>query len=80
MMTTTVDAEGRVTIPAPLRSKYGFTSGTPVVWIERDGELILRPMMPMRDLHGSLRTESGEPSLTALLLTERQRDRDREEA
>lgn len=78
-MTTTVNTKGQVTIPEPLRVKYGFSPGTKVTWIERDGELIPRPVKPFRALHGYLRVEAGEPSLTATLLAERQSEREHEE-
>ena len=78
-MTTTVNTKGQVTIPEPLRSKYGFPPGTKVVWIERDGELIPRPVKPLRELFGSLRAMPGQPTLTAALLRERRAERDRED-
>lgn len=79
-MTTTVNTKGQVTIPEPLRRKYGFPPGTKVVWIERDGELIPRPVMAVRDLRGYLRPKPGERSLTAALLEERRAEREREDA
>ncbi len=79
-MTTTVNTKGQVTIPEPLRSKYGFPPGTKVVWIERDGELIPRPVLPLRRLNGYLRPEPGQQSLTAALLDERKSEREREDS
>lgn len=78
-MTTTVNTKGQVTIPEPLRRKYGFAPGTKVAWIERDGELIPRPVMTVRAMYGYLRTEPGQPSLTAILLEERRAERERED-
>ena len=77
-MTTTVNTKGQVTIPEPLRTKYGFAPGTKVTWIERDGELIPRPVRPLRTLYGYLRPQPGMESLTAVLLDERRSERDRE--
>ncbi|MGI8824820.1 MAG: AbrB/MazE/SpoVT family DNA-binding domain-containing protein [Chloroflexota bacterium] len=74
-----MNTKGQVTIPEPLRSKYGFTPGTRVSWIERDGELIPRPVMSFHNLYGLLRPGPGEESLTAHLLEERRADRVREE-
>ena len=76
-ITETVDAEGRVTIPAHLRNKYGLAPGFKVVWIERDGEMVLCPVMAIRDLYGFLRPKPGEPSLTSVLLEERRSERER---
>lgn len=78
-MSTTVNTKGQVTIPEPLRRKYGFPPGTKVVWIERDGELIPRPVRPLSELHGYLRPSPGQHALTALLLEERRAERDRED-
>ena len=74
-MTTTVNTKGQVTIPEPLRSKYGFAPGMKVIWIERDGDLIPRPVMSVHALYGYLRPRSGEQSLTETLLEERRRAR-----
>lgn len=78
-MTTTVNTKGQVTIPEPLRSKYGFPPGTKVVWIERGGEIIPRPLRSVAELYGSLRGEPGQNSLTAMLLQERRIERESED-
>jgi AbrB family looped-hinge helix DNA binding protein len=77
-VTTTVNTKGQVTIPEPLRSKYGFPPGTKVVWIERDGDLIPRPLKGLWALRGAYKAREGQTSLTAALLEERKRDRERE--
>jgi hypothetical protein len=46
-----------------------------VVWIERDGELIPRPVMRVHELYGYLRPGSGDQRLTDLLLDERRKSR-----
>jgi AbrB family looped-hinge helix DNA binding protein len=78
MTTTTVNTKGQVTIPEPLRSKYGFPPGTKVVWIERDGDLIPRPLKSIGELRGAYGAKDGQRSLTASLLDERRRDNERE--
>jgi AbrB family looped-hinge helix DNA binding protein len=78
-VTTTVNTKGQVTIPEPLRRKYGFRPGTQVAWIERDGEIIPRPILPLEELYGYLRPKPGEQSMTALLLEERRAERERED-
>lgn len=77
-MATTVNTKGQVTIPEPLRRKYGFPPGTRVMWIERDGELIPRPIKAWSELGSSLAPEPGEASLTGVLMAERHADRARE--
>jgi AbrB family looped-hinge helix DNA binding protein len=76
---TTVNTKGQVTIPEPLRSKYGFPPGTKVLWIERDGELIPRPIRPWNELRGSLREAGDTKPLTEFLLAERRAERVRED-
>jgi bifunctional DNA-binding transcriptional regulator/antitoxin component of YhaV-PrlF toxin-antitoxin module len=78
-METTVMTKAQVTIPEPLRHKYGFEPGTKVAWIERDGELIPQPILPLSELYGSLRPDSGRTSMTQSLLEERRRERERED-
>lgn len=78
-MTTTVNTKGQVTIPEPLRKKYGFAPGTHVAWIERDGEIIPVPILPLEELYGYLRPKPGEQSMLDLLLEERRAERERED-
>lgn len=78
-MATTVNTKGQVTIPEPLRSKYGFPPGTKVMWIERDDELIPRPVRSWSELFGSLREKSGEAPLTEVLLADRRAEREHED-
>jgi hypothetical protein len=49
------------------------------MWIERDGELIPRPVRPLRDLYGYLRRAPGQQPLTEILLEERRSERERED-
>ena len=74
-MITTVNPKGQVTIPEPLRDRYGFPPGTKVVWMERDGDLIPKPLLSVEQLRG--RFKGGQ--LTTMLLEERARDRRHED-
>jgi AbrB family looped-hinge helix DNA binding protein len=74
---TTVNPKGQVTIPEPLRARYGFPPGTKVVWLERDGDLIPKPLLSVDELRGRYRSMAGD--LTDSLLAERARDRERED-
>ncbi|MHB1523449.1 MAG: AbrB/MazE/SpoVT family DNA-binding domain-containing protein [Candidatus Dormibacteria bacterium] len=74
-MVTTVNPKGQVTIPEPLRNRYGFPPGTKVVWLERGGDLVPKPLLSVEQLRG--RFHGG--TLTATLLKERARDRKRED-
>jgi AbrB family looped-hinge helix DNA binding protein len=75
-MITTVNPKGQVTIPEPLRNRYGFAPGTKVVWLERDGDLVPKPLLSLEQPRG--RFKGAE--LTTLLLEERARDREHEDA
>ncbi|MGH9065621.1 MAG: AbrB/MazE/SpoVT family DNA-binding domain-containing protein [Acidimicrobiales bacterium] len=76
-MVTTVNPKGQVTIPEPLRARYGFPPGTKVVWLERDGDLIPKPLLSVDQLRGRYRSRAG--SLAEALLAERARDRQDED-
>jgi bifunctional DNA-binding transcriptional regulator/antitoxin component of YhaV-PrlF toxin-antitoxin module len=67
-----------VVIPAPLRRKYGLTSGDEVTVVDYGGVLAIVPPLaePVRAGRGALR---GEVRLTDALLEERRRERRREE-
>ncbi|MFZ2056374.1 MAG: AbrB/MazE/SpoVT family DNA-binding domain-containing protein [Acidimicrobiales bacterium] len=75
-MITTVNPKGQVTIPEPLRDRYGFPPGTKVVWLERDGDLIPKPLLSVDELRGRYRLSGAQ--LTEALLAERARDRTQE--
>ena len=79
MTVTTVNPKGQVTIPEPLRSKYGFPPGTRVIWVENGGDLIPRPQLPTQRMRGMCRATDGQASLTQVLLNERRQDRGRED-
>ncbi|MGA9775591.1 MAG: hypothetical protein WBU92_06670 [Candidatus Dormiibacterota bacterium] len=70
-MVTTANPSGQVTIPEPLGDRYGFPPGTKVVWLERAGDFIPKPLLSVEQLRG--RFPGRE--LTAKLLAERTGDR-----
>jgi AbrB family looped-hinge helix DNA binding protein len=62
-----VAVKGQIVIPAELRKRYHITKGTRVMIIERDGEIILKPLLsnPIEEAMGMF--EGGESALEALL-------------
>ncbi len=78
MHTAKVSAEGRVVIPKSLREKYGLEKGTRVQMVDYGQILALVPLPndPVTALHGMLKEG---PSLTEDLISERTREREREE-
>ncbi|HVA20546.1 MAG TPA: AbrB/MazE/SpoVT family DNA-binding domain-containing protein [Candidatus Micrarchaeia archaeon] len=78
-MVTTVNPKGQVTIPGALRARYGFPPGTKVAWIEREGELIPRPVRSIDHLVGAVVRDPGRLSLATQLLRDRHAERERED-
>ncbi len=78
MYTAKVSAKGWVVIPKDLREKYGLKRGTQVQIVDYGNILALVPLPddPVKALHGMLK---DGPSLTADLLAERARERERED-
>jgi AbrB family looped-hinge helix DNA binding protein len=61
-MRTTIDGAGRVVIPKPLRDEAGFTAGTEVEIVLRDGRIEIEPAtLPMRlvERDGSVVIDAG---------------------
>ncbi len=79
MDTGNVTTKGQLVIPARIRRRFGIKAGTRIRFVERDGEIVLQPVTSaaIRSLCGALKSET---SVTAELLTERARDKAREEA
>jgi len=77
--TGNVTTKGQLVIPARIRRRFGIKAGTRVRFVERDGEIVLQPVTSaaIRGLCGILKSDSP---VTAELLTERARDREREDA
>lgn len=78
METSSVTSKGQLVIPARVRRRYGIKTGTRVRFVEREGEIVLQPVTgaAIRSLCGVLRSDT---SVTAELLLERARDKEREE-
>ena len=78
METAYVTSKGQLVIPARLRRRFGIKPGTRVCFIERGNEIVFQPVTKeyIRSLCGSLKSET---SVTAELLKERSKDKEREE-
>jgi AbrB family looped-hinge helix DNA binding protein len=78
METSNITSKGQLVIPARIRRRYGIKTGTRVRFVERDGEIVLQPITSaaIRSLRGILKSET---SVTAELLDERARDKERDE-
>lgn len=77
---TTVSSKGQVVIPAELREKFDLEKGTPAVWSEEKGRLVLTPITEQRlnEIVGFLKPRPGEPTMFDELFAERERERQRE--
>jgi AbrB family looped-hinge helix DNA binding protein len=78
MNTGRVTTKGQLVIPVGIRRRFGIKAGTRVRFIERGGEIVLQPVTSaaIRSLCGVLKSDT---SVTAELLADRARDREREE-
>jgi AbrB family looped-hinge helix DNA binding protein len=58
MRRAVISSKGRVTIPAKLRKKLGFSPGIHVEWSKKNGKLVLTPVSTRRieKLERSLKT------------------------
>jgi len=76
-----VSPKGWITIPRPLREKYGLRPGTQVRFIEYAGALFLVPVPrdAIAEGRGVLRQFGGPAEWTEALLEERKRERAKEE-
>ena len=74
-----VTTKGQLVIPARIRRKLGIKPGTKVCFVERGGEILFQPVTKeyIRSVCGMLKSTT---SVTQELLTERKKDREREEA
>jgi AbrB family looped-hinge helix DNA binding protein len=77
---TVVSSKGQVVIPAELRQRLSLEKGTPAIWSEKDGRLVLTPMTEQRldEIMGFLKPAPGEPSVFEASFEERERERRRE--
>lgn len=78
MTVGTITIKGQIVIPASIRKRLGLTQGTRVCFLEREGEVAIRPLTKayFEQMAGLLR---GGRSLSKTLLKERRRDRRRED-
>lgn len=74
-----VTSKGQLVVPARLRRKYGIKAGTKICFIERNGEIVFRPITPayIRSVCGMFKTDESQ---TEALLRDRAMDKKREEA
>lgn len=74
-----VTTKGQLVIPAKIRRKLGIKPGTKVCFVERGGEILFQPVTKeyIRSVCGMLKSTT---SVTEELLSERKKDREREEA
>ena len=77
---TIISSKGQVVIPAKLREQLGLRRGTPAIWMEEKGRLVLTPITEkrLREIRGFLKPKPGEPSAFEGLFEERDRERRRE--
>ena len=73
-----ITTKGQIVIPVELRRKYGITTKTKIMIMDKGDEIVLRPITEqyLRKLQGSLK---GSGALE-LLLDERRKDAERENA
>ena len=76
---TVVSSKGWIVIPAELRHRYGLTPGTRIQIVDYAGVLSIVPI-PDDPIAAGAGMFAGEPSATDLLLEERRRDKEREDA
>lgn len=74
--TVAVTSKGQATIPKAFREKLHIETPGRVRFVERDGEVVIRPVKRPRELRGALADEGGETAATELLREERERERD----
>ena len=73
-----VSAKGWIVIPAALRRRYGLLPGTVVNIEDRDGEIVISMRQDAyKEARGMF---PAQPSLLEDLLTERAKEREREDA
>lgn len=62
--------KGQIVIPAQIRNKYHITHGTEVAVIDRNGEIVLKPLFkePIKEGKGILK---GGPSALKSLMDDR---------
>lgn len=56
MYITSVTQKGQATIPGEIRKRLGLKAGQKVVFLEKDGEVIVRPVLDFLSLKGSIKS------------------------
>jgi len=51
----TVSSKGQVTLPAAMRAKLGIKAGSHIHFELREGELVIKPEVPMSAYYGMLK-------------------------
>lgn len=75
METTVVTVKGQIVIPSRIRRRYGIKKGTRVCLIERNGEIILKPITReyIEKMAGIL---GGKGKALRALMKEKERERE----
>ena len=77
-METYATVKGQILITASLRKKYGIVEGTKITILDNGDEIILRPVT--RDRIAKLKGSLKGLNLTQVLVEERQKDKEKEDA
>ena len=74
MNTGTVSLRGQVVIPSKIRHRYNIRKGTRVCFVEKNGEIVLRPITDsyIDSVRGLLKTKG---TVLKALLAEKERER-----
>lgn len=67
MKTLKITAKGQVTIPAEIRAKYGISKGTRVIVMDREGEIVIKPLSQNFIAQCCGMCKEGESALEVLL-------------
>ena len=78
MNTFAVTVKGQIVIPAKIRRKFGIKQGTKICFIDKGGEVVLKPLTKdyFEKMAGILKTTG---KLTRTLIEERAKDKERED-
>lgn len=75
METTIVTVKGQIVIPSRIRRRYGIKKGTRVCLIERNGEIILKPIT-RKYIHKLAGILDGKGRALKALMKEKERERE----
>lgn len=74
-----VTSKGQATIPSALREKYGIRAPGLVTFVEEGGKLVVKPLATPDEMFGVAREAFEGTEGSRMLLTERAKDKRREE-